>query len=65
MDKPLFKTSDGGYFEMARVMEDRIKSGLQQGSEIPAPVGQEVCPEAFPNGLPMSIGWNSWNDRVY
>jgi len=42
MDKPLFKASNGVYFEMARVTEDRIKSGLQQGSEIPVDVGQEV-----------------------
>jgi len=55
MDKPFFKASDGGYFEMARVTEDRTKSGLQQDSEIPVPVGQKVRPEAFPNGLPMPV----------
>jgi len=58
MDKPLFKASDGGYLEMARVTEDSTERGLQQGSEIPVPVGQKVRPEAFPKGLPMSV-WNS------
>jgi hypothetical protein len=56
IDKPLFKASDGGYFEMARVTEDSTKSRLQQDSEIPVPVGQKVRPEPFPNGLPMSAG---------
>jgi len=51
-DKPLFKASDGGHFEMARVTEDSAMSGLQQGPETPAPAGQKVRPEAFPNGSP-------------
>jgi len=29
MNRPLFKASDGGYFEMARVTEDSKKSALQ------------------------------------
>jgi len=51
-DKLLFKASDGGHFEMARVTEDSAMSGLQQGPETPAPAGQKVRPEAFPKGSP-------------
>ena len=57
MDEPFFKASDGSYFEMARVTGNSTKSGRQQGSEILAPL-EKVCPETFPNGLSMPVGWN-------
>ncbi len=57
MGNPLFKAPDGGYYEIVRVTEDGTQSsGLQQGPETAVLVGQKVRPEAFPNGLPMSVG---------
>jgi hypothetical protein len=56
MGKPLFNAPDGGYYEIVRVTEDSTQSGLQQGPEISVLVEQKVRPEAFPSGLPMSVG---------
>jgi hypothetical protein len=53
--KPLFKASDGGHHEIARVTEDSTQSGLQQGPETFVLVEQKVRPEAFPSGSPMSV----------
>jgi hypothetical protein len=56
MGKPLFKASDGGYYEIVRGTEDSTQSGLQQGLGTSVLVEQKVRPEAFPSGLPMSVG---------
>ena len=56
MGKPLFKAPDGGYYEIVWVTEDDTMSGLQQGHETSVLVEQKVRPEAFPSGLPMSVG---------
>ena len=56
MGKPLFKAPDGGYHEIVWVTKDGTMSGLQQGHETSVLVEQKVRPEAFPSGLPMSLG---------
>jgi hypothetical protein len=56
MGKPLFKAPDGGYYEIVRVTEDSTQSGLQEGHETSVLVELKVRPEAFPSGLPMSVG---------
>jgi hypothetical protein len=59
MGKPLFKASDGGYYEIVRGTGDSTQSGLQQGPETSMLVEQKVRPEPFPSGLPMSVGRKS------
>jgi hypothetical protein len=55
MGKPLFKASDGGYYEIVRVTEDSTQSGLRQEPDTSVLLGKKVRPEAFPSGLLMSV----------
>jgi hypothetical protein len=53
--KPLFKASDGGVFENLWVTEDITQIELQQSWGMKVLTWLKVRPEAFPNGLPMSV----------
>jgi len=56
MGKPLFKASEGNWFDILREWEDATDIELQQGSGTQVLIRFKVCPEAFPTSSLMSIG---------
>jgi len=55
MGDPLFKSSEGGRFDMLRVWKDITESEVQQVSGVEVFIRLKVRPEAFPTGSPMSV----------
>jgi len=55
MVKPLYKASDGGRFDILRVLEGAPESELRLMSEMQVPIRSKVGHEAFPTGSPMSV----------
>jgi hypothetical protein len=55
MEKPIYKASDGGRFDIIRVSEGTPKSELRLMSEMQMPIRAKIRPEAFPTSLPMHM----------
>jgi len=56
MGGPLFKSSDGGRFDILRVWENITESEVRQVSGMKVLIRLKVRPEGFPNGPPISVG---------
>jgi len=55
MGAPLFKSSEGGRFEVLRVWKDITESEIPQVSGLEVLIRLKVRPEAFPSGSPMPV----------
>ena len=58
MGKPLFKASNGDWFDMLEESADFTQGELQQGLEMYVLIALKVGPEAFTTGSPMSVWLN-------